>query len=441
MIADKSSPHKVIDARDPSFNGILYRGALEGHVLLKNEGVLPLKKPKMMSVFGPSARAPDSNSFNGIWSLGYAAYDLNGVLYETNGPIASSNFRPLAVNGTLFTGGGSGATSQSTVYSPMDALTAQAWEDDTALYWDFTTNAPTVNAESDVCLVLTNLYGSEDFDRPALESDYSSALIRNVANRCTNTVVIIHNPGVGTVDPSWYDHPNVKALIFAHYPGQYSGKALVDLLYGRENFSGRLPYTVAKKELDYGPLLNPDLPAGDFYYWPQSNFTEGPLIDYRRFDYYNIEPQFEFGFGLSYTSFAYQGIELSSNNIHGESTYPKGPIEQGGALDLWDILVTVDATARNIGSVDGAEVAQLYLAVPGSAKDGNPAKTLRGFDKQYIKSGSQASFSFKLTRRDLSVWDVVHQQWKLQTGLYRIFIGSSSRTLPLTATFSISSVE
>lgn len=270
-----------------------------------------------------------------------------------------------------------------TVYSSMDALTAQAWEDDAALCWDFTTDAPTVNAESDVsdvCLVLTNMYGSEDFDCPALESEYSSALIRTMANRCTNTIVIIHNPGVGIINPSWYDHPNVQAISFAHYPGQCSGKALVDLLYGRESFSARLPYTVAKKELAYGPLLDPDLPEGGFYYWPHSSFT-----DCRHFDYYNIEPHFEFGFGLSYTTFAYQGIELSSNNTHGQSTYPKGPIEQGGALDLWDILITVEATVWSIGSVDGAEVAQLYLAVPGSGKDGNPTKTLRGFDKENIR--------------------------------------------------------
>ena len=437
MIADKSSPHKAVDARDPAFKGILYSGALESHVLLKNDGVLPLKKSKMMSVFGPSARAQDANSFSSTWSLGYAAYDLNGVIYETNGPVDPSKFRPLAVNGTLFTGGGSGATSQSTVYSPMDALTNQAWEDDTALYWDFTNDAPSVDAASDVCLVLTNLYGSEDFDRPSLESDYSNTLIRNVADKCNNTIVIIHNPGVATVNPSWYEHPNVKGLIFAHYPGQYSGKALVDLLYGRESFSGKLPYTVAKNESDYGPLLNPDLPEGDFYYWPQSNFTEGSLIDYRRFDYNNIQPEFEFGFGLSYTSFTYQALSISARNANNQAPYPKGPIQEGGAVDLWDNLVTVKATVHNTGSTDGAEVAQLYLKVPGAGKNGNPVKTLRGFDKLHIKAGEKATFTFTLTRRDLSVWDVSHQQWKLQKGKYVVLVGSSSRKLPLEASFSV----
>lgn len=437
MVADKSSPHKAVDARDPAYKGILYSGALESHVLLKNDGVLPLKKPKIMSVFGPSARAQDSNSFNGIWSLGYAAYDLNGVIYETNGPVDPSKFRPLAVNGTLFTGGGSGATSQSTVSAPLDALINQAWQDDTALYWDLTNDAPTVNAASDVCLVLTNLYGSEDFDRPALDSDYSNTLINNVANTCENIVVIIHNPGVATVNPSWYNHPNVKALIFGHYPGQYSGKALVDLLYGRENFSGKLPYTVAKNESDYGPLLNPDLPEGDFYYWPQSNFTEGALIDYRRFDYNDIQPQFEFGFGLSYTKFTYESLRLATHILNKQATYPKGPIQEGGAVDLWDELVTITATVHNTGSVDGAEAAQLYLKVPGAGKNGNPVKTLRGFDKQHIKARGKATFSFTLTRRDLSVWDVTHQQWKLQRGSYGVMVGSSSRQLPLEVSFSI----
>lgn len=243
----------------------------------------------------------------------------------------------------------------------------------------------------------------------------------------------IHNAGIRLVD-QWIDHPNVTAVIFAHLPGQDSGRALVQLLYGVQSPSGKLPYTVAKNESDYNTLA-PDLPEGIFQLFPQSNFTEGVYIDYRNFDAKNITPRYEFGFGLTYTTFSYSDLEIEV--LPGVSTAelpPDTPIAQGGIPSLWDVVAQVHATVSNTGSVDAAEVAQLYVAVPGG-----PVKQLRGFAKVDVPAGSNVTVEFDLLRRDLSEWDVVQQSWVLQQASYPIYVGSSSRDLPLTGTLTIGS--
>lgn len=133
-----------IDGREASSKPILYQGALEAHVLVKNiREALPLKKPKMLSIYGYSAKSPDWNNIDN-WVVGgepYAGGDLG------------TSIQGIASNGTMYSGGGSGATSQSLLASPMNELTNQCWEDDTQMFWDFTRSHPTVNTASDACLV------------------------------------------------------------------------------------------------------------------------------------------------------------------------------------------------------------------------------------------------------------------------------------------------
>ena len=112
-------------------------------------------------------------------------------------------------------------------------------------------------------------------------------LINTVASNNKNTIVVVHSVGPAIVE-AWVNHPNVTALVWAGVAGQEAGNSLVDVLYGTYNPSGRLPYTIAKKESDYGSRVV----QGD------DNFSEGLFIDYRHFDAEGIEPQYEFGFGL-----------------------------------------------------------------------------------------------------------------------------------------------
>ncbi|KAI3572444.1 glycoside hydrolase superfamily [Fusarium oxysporum f. sp. albedinis] len=435
MAADLSKPHRLVDARNASFRSILYQGAVEGHVLVKNvNSSLPLRAPKMLTIYGYSAKNPDQNGYSGLpgargfstWSFGLSSLaDPYNALAALVG--MASNPPDIAANGTIVSGGGSGTTSQSLIISPFDALVQQAYEDNTQLFWDFTKLPAAPNPETDACLVIVNAFASESYDRPNLRDDYTDGLIKGVAANCSNTIIVFHNAGTRLVD-QWINHPNVTGLIFGHLPGQDSGKALVDILYGKVNPSGKLPYTVAKNESDYGRLLSPDTPEGSYLKFPQSNFTEGVYIDYRHFDKLNIEPRYEFGFGLSYTTYNYSNLRVEKVSGANTAPYPTGPVTEGGQADIWDILVKVTADVTNAGQMDGAEAAQLYVSIPGA-----PLKQLRGFTKPFVKAGSKTTVEFELTRRDLSVWDTVGQRWLLQSGDYSIFVGASSRILPLEA--------
>ncbi|KAH6840801.1 glycoside hydrolase superfamily, partial [Chaetomium sp. MPI-CAGE-AT-0009] len=438
MAADLTLAHRVVDARNSSFRSTLLDGAVEGHVLVKNiRSALPLKEPKMLSIFGYSAKNPDHNNPSpglSSWLWGAESFNYTEFAGRFFGLSGEHGSTPIAFNGTIYSGGGSGATSPSTIISPFDALVQRAYEDGTALFWDFVTGTPYVNTMSDACLIFGNAYATEAADRPGLYDDYTDGLIKHVADRCANTIVVLHNAGTRLVD-RFVDHPNVTALIFAHLPGEASGRAVVSLLYGESNPSGKLPYTVARNETDYA-VLGPDVAAeGDmFARFPQSNFTEGVFLDYRHFDAHNITPRYEFGFGLSYTTFGYDNLVVSKVASGKFEEYPTGRVVQGGQEDLWDVLVEVSADVTNTGKVDGAEVAQLYVGIPA---EGAPVRQLRGFEKPFLNVSATETVRFGLTRRDLSVWDVVAQKWRLVRGEYKVEVGGSSRDLPLVGKVTI----
>ncbi|KAK3326335.1 beta-glucosidase [Apodospora peruviana] len=436
MPDDMNKPHTIVDARNSTFRSTLLDGAVEGHVLVKNtNNALPLKEPKLLSLFGYSAKNPDQNQPGGLlspWTFGVSSSNFTEFTAGFfNGGTYSTGTDPLAVNGTIYSGGGSGATSQSLTVSPFDAMVAQAYDDGTALFWDFVAGEPNVNPMSDACIVFGNAYATEGADRPGTQDAYTDNLIKHVADQCANTIVVLHNAGIRLVD-GFVDHPNVTALIFAHLPGEASGKALVSILYGKANPSGKLPYTIAKKESEY-PVVGPDLPTGKYKRFPQSNFTEGVFIDYRHFDARNITPRYEFGFGLSYSTFSYGNLTVQKSEMTEFAQFPSGEIVEGGQKDLWDVLVTVSADVTNTGEVDGAEVAQLYVQLPSSssAEGLTPVRQLRGFEKPFINATQTARVEFQLTRRDLSIWDVERQSWSLERGEYGVFVGGSSRDLPL----------
>ncbi len=401
--------HTAVNAKSPAAKSVLLEGAIEGHVLVKNvNNALPLKSPQLVFVAGYDAAGPSALG-TGFWSFDH----------------------PLTWPETLTVGGGSGNNNPAYISSPLDALSQRAWEDGTTLYYDVVNDGATASIDptTDACIVFINGYATEGWDRLALHDTFSDDLVNNVAAQCANTIVVIHSAGIYLVD-AFADNPHVTAIIMAHLPGQDSGRAIVSLLYGDSNPSGKLPYTIAKSESDYGTLLAPTLPEDDYAFFPQSNFSEGLYIDYRAFDQSNISPRYEFGFGLSYTTFAYSNLRIG--NVSNTDEYPTGAVLEGGKQDLWDTIVTIGVTVNNTGSVDGQEVAQLYLGIPES-----PARQLRGFEKVEVRTGESADVEFQVRRRDLSVWDVVAQDWKLQSGSYGVYVGASSRLLYLNGTLTI----
>ncbi|KAH7234426.1 glycoside hydrolase superfamily [Fusarium solani] len=407
-------PHEQVDARVPESRPILLEGAIAGHVLVKNEdNALPFREnPKMISVFGYDATVPKTKNADILFELGYTSSPEMGQAVLGK----EEHFDQAARGGTIVSGGRAAANSPPYISDPLSAIQQRAAKDGGWVNWDLSSFNPDVNGASDVCLVFINAMATEGWDRDGLHDDFSDGLILNVASKCANTIVVIHAAGIRLVD-QWIEHPNITATVIAHLPGQDSGESLVKLLYGEAGFSGKLPYTIAKNESDYTPYVPCGLELGSKD--PQCDFTEGVYLDYRSFDARDITPRFEFGFGLSYTEFEYSSLKVNIKDT-------------ASTEDLWETIATVKATITNVGPVCGEEVAQLYVAIPNS-----PPKQLRGFEKLAIEKGSSAEVQFELTRRDFSVWDVVKQEWTLQTGNYTIFVGASSRSLPLEESFNL----
>jgi len=231
-----------------------------------------------------------------------------------------------------------------------------------------------------------------------------SSLIEAVAAVNPNTIVVIHS--VGPVYMTWSENPNITAIIYAGAPGEQTGPALVDILWGAVNPSGRLPFSIADQETDY--------PAPIVYVsdgFPTIRYTEKLLLDYRFMDAQNITPRFEFGFGLSYAKFGYSNLQISTS-VNG---------------------VSISATVQNIGAVDGTEIPQLYLGFPPGA--GEPPRVLRGFDDLSLSAGESGTVTFSLNQRDLSIWDVPSQSWTRPQGLFTAYVGASLHDIRLQGTF------
>lgn len=346
--------------------------------------------------------------------------------------------------GTLAQGWGSGAVEFPFLTSPADAL-HQSFDNDTVDLSDFPSNDLDMAAgaaNQDLCMVFINSDAGEGFvawedvkgDRNNLYPQKGGDdLVRKVAKTCGGgkapLVVVVHSVGPVILE-KWIDLSNVKAVLLAHLPGQESGDSLMDVLFGEVNPSGRLPYTIAKREKDYGPDSKIMYKANAVV--PQQNFTEGLQIDYRYFDTHKITPRYEFGYGLSYTTFRLSFLTINALIIGPREPYPKprpNPLDaplldrrippiskslfpspfrklhkyvypyitsasdirqgrypypdgyeiiqppspaggdQGGNPDLYTTLVVVQALLSNTGDVPGATVVQLYVTFPADMRN------------------------------------------------------------------------
>ncbi|KAF8754571.1 Fibronectin type III-like domain [Rhizoctonia solani] len=360
-----------------------------------NGGGLPLKRSKFVAVFGQDAGAnPD-----GLLSCG----NINHC------PTEHPN------NGTVSVGGGSGAAYAPYIITPLEGIQSRARANSTQVNWmldDLNLEAAKANAViADTSIVFTYSYQTEFVDRDNLTLwSNGDTLVNTVAAECNNTIVVIHS-GQQVLMESWIDNPNVTAVVFAYYPGQETGNAIASILYGEVNPSGKLPFTLGKSLSDYPPngIYSEDVSD------PHIVFEEGNLIDYRWFDAKNVTPRFEFGFGLSYTTFSYSNIKLQSTPGKPADgvQLTKEPFD--GKATLYDIAYTITASIKNTGSVYGCEVAQLYLSYPASQTN-QPLRSLRGFDKLCLKKGEAKTATFKLRQKDHAVWDVVRQTWTIRKG-------------------------
>ncbi|KAF7677232.1 hypothetical protein GT037_005444 [Alternaria burnsii] len=340
--------------------------------------------------------------------------------------------------GTLDIGGGSGTVRHTSLVSPLEAIRNKVRSLGGRIQWLFDNDEiadgrfRSIYPVPQVCLIFLNAFATEGSDRPDLDFHWNATLaVESTAKLCPNTVVVTHGPGV--VLMPWAENENVTAILAAHCPGEEIENSITDVLWGDVEPSGRLPYSIPKPAADYGPPIV-ELPRNvtDPDAW-QADYVEGQLIDYRRFDAnHDLEPHYEFGFGLSYTSFVMShelNVELRGVPLTPVPDKSKG-IAPGGLRDLWTVVAVATVNITNNGGRAGSAVPQLYLSLPQETTPaGTPVKVLRGFEKVHLLPGETQAVTFNLMRRDVSFWDVDSKTWTIPAGSIRFTAGFSAKDL------------
>ncbi|MHA1912083.1 MAG: glycoside hydrolase family 3 C-terminal domain-containing protein [Candidatus Kariarchaeaceae archaeon] len=272
-------------------------------------------------------------------------------------------------------------------------------------------------SKTDVAVITIGRSAGENYDNGYLPiTEIELNLVKNVSeifHAAGKKVVVILNVGGVWETASWRDYPD--AILLAWLPGQEGGHAVADILSGDVNPSGKLTDSFPMKYEDV-PSANTfpgeptDKPINSFY-------KEGIYVGYRYYDSFNIPTAYEFGYGMSYTTFDYSDLQLGSNSFSSK------------------LKVTV--TVKNTGKVAGKEVAQLYLAAP-STEIEKPVQELKGFAKtKLLKPGESQELSFELDERSLaSFWSGI-SSWVADKGDYEIRIGASSTDIKLKASFNL----
>src|SRR5271163_3732046 len=252
---------------------------------------------------------------------------------------------------------------------------------------------------------------SEGADRTFRLPPGQDELIQEMSAANKNTIVVLTSGG-GVDMNEWIDR--VPALLEAWYPGQEGGKAAAEILFGDVNPSGRLPATFERRWEDN--------PTHDSYYpAPGSNrvvYKEGVFVGYRGYEHSGTKPLFPFGYGLSYTSFAYANLVVKPANAAAKNDGLSAPLYQ----------VSFDVT--NTGARQGADVAQVYVAEE-HAKVPRPAKELKGFARISLKPGETKTVTVSLDGRAFSYYDAEAKKWRADSGEYQILVGRSSQDIPL----------
>jgi beta-glucosidase len=356
--------------------------AAESVVLLKNDGLLPLSTSASVAVVGEFARTP---RFQGAGSSQVNPTRVDSLLTELRSVYGEVAFAA---------GYGIGETA-----------------DDVALLAE----AEQVAGSAETVIVVIGLPGadeSEGFDRTHMDLPANQlATLKAVAAVNPNVVVVLVNGStviLGDVTP------HARALVEAWLGGQAAGGGIVDVLTGVVNPSGRLAETVPHRLEDNSSFFN--FPGDS----QVVRYGEGIFIGYRAYDKASQDVAFPFGFGLSYTSFALSDLAVST----------RGSVADG------DFGATVSVTVTNTGTVDGAEVVQVYVADLESSV-ARPVRELKGFHKVFLPAGAAETVSVALDQRAFSFWSVAQGRWAVEAGDFSIGVGPNSRDLPLTETITV----
>ena len=367
---ENRKPDTVLDMeRD---HQIARMAARESMVLLKNDGILPLKKGGNVAFIGQFAEKPR---------------------YQGGG---SSHINSFKVEGALEAAAGMANITYAQGYTTKEdkvdeELLAQAVE-------------AAKNAETAVIFAgLPDAFESEGYDRTHMRMpDCQNHLIQEVCKVQPNTVVVLHNGS--PVEMPWVD--DVKAVLEVYLGGQAVGAATADVLFGDANPCGKLAETF--------PLKLSDNPSYLYYVGEgdRVEYREGVFVGYRYYDKKEMPVLFPFGHGLSYTTFDYSNLRFSADRIRDTAT----------------LTVTVDGT--NTGKMAGKEIVQLYVQDDESSVI-RPLRELKGFEKVALEPGETKTVSFTLDKRAFAYYNTDISDWYVESGDFTIYAARSSRDLVL----------
>lgn len=344
------------------------------------------------------------------------------VLTKNNGILPlDKNVQNIVVTGdfvtTIAKGGGASAVDGYGHVSLLKALTDAFGGK--INYLPNPTNNELKNA--DMVILNVGIIDSEAWDRPFDLPKAKTDSITQIIAQNKNTVVVV-NAGSAFNMTNWYD--SAAAVILAFYPGQVGNIAIAEVIDGKVNPSGKLPFTWEKQFADG---VDPDyIPEGMPFYsgWNEEhqiqqgseiydvNYDEGVFVGYRWYEHKNIEPLIPFGHGLSYTRFEYTDIKLSSTQISaGEN-------------------IQVSCTLTNAGEQEGAEIVQVYV----SDKECSlvrPNKELKGFKKVWLQPGESKTVTIIISADAFKFWSPELKSWTVEPGEFEIMVGASSAQIKL----------
>ena len=259
---------------------------------------------------------------------------------------------------------------------------------------------------------LDHEYDKEGKDRENMKLPYGQDRLINEVLAVNPNAVVVLIAGSPVEMGSWVN--DTKAIVWSSYAGMEGGRALAKVILGEVNPSGKLAETFPKKLMD-----SPAHKFGEFGNYGKVTYNEGLYVGYRYYDSYDIDVEYPFGHGLSYTTFSYSNLTVSVDD-----------------KDKDDIDVKIQATIKNTGSTFGAEVVQVYVSDKESSVQ-RPIHELKGFTKVHLKPGEEQTVSIILHKDSFSFYDVDRHDFVLEPGEFEIQLGASSRDIKLTATISV----
>lgn len=381
-----------------------------GVVLLKNEGdVLPLNVPQGGKILLVGENAVKKMVVGGGSSNLKTAYEVNPLEGLTNA------FEGVAdvewVRGYV----GDTATSYNLVDTGQDLTDNRSPE-------VLIAEAVDAAKDADYVIFIGGLNKSahqdnESTDRYDTFLPYGQQDVIDALAEVAENFVVVNISG-SPVSMPWAD--KADAIVQGWYGGTESGNALADVLIGKVNPSGRLPFSIPFKYED-GPIKTerqyPGTKEESSPYW-QTHYDEGVYVGYRWYEAKQIPAQFAFGHGLSYTDFEYSDAKASKASMTADGT----------------LKVSVDV--KNVGDRDGAEIVQLYIADPVASVD-RPVKELKGFEKVYLKAGEKKTVTFEINADALSFYDMSKSAWNAEPGEFQALLASSSTDVRATVPFEL----